>query len=271
MSLDPPLVLVCIAKGAASRTTFCSSGHFAVNVLAETQRNLSSLFASKAADRFAGVEWSPGAAGDPILAGVVAWFECETHQQVDAGDHVILVGKVLAFGSSFASPLGYCRGAYVAFSLSQNALSAASPRTRVGVILERDGAVALLEGADCSLAMPSGPRLGTPDDADSLLGLLRRHALNAKFTFLFSVFEDQRCAEGCLSVYYRGDVVDASSPRPPVRLIPFDAIPWARMRDIDEVSMLRRFVRERQENTFEVFAGTTRSGTLHALHRQQTA
>jgi hypothetical protein len=54
-------------------------------------------------------------------------------------------------------------------------------------------------------------------------------------------------------------------------MVAFDAIPWDRVVDVDELSMLRRFVRERQENTFEVFAGTTRSGTLHTLHRKQAA
>lgn len=266
VSLEPPLVLVCIANAAASRAVFCSTEHFAINVLAESQKSLSSLFASKVADRFTGVGWRAGRAGDPILDDVSAWFECEAYQQIDSGDHVILVGKVSRFGSNYSSPLGYCRGAYVAFSLSQDALAAGSPKTRVGAILEREGAVLLFERSDGSLCLPSGPRLGTNDDVDSLSGLLRRHGLDAKFSFLFSVFEDQRSADSCLSVYYRGNIVDACSITAPVKLIPFEAIPWHRVADVDELSMLQRFVRERQENTFEVFAGTTKSGTLRALH-----
>jgi flavin reductase (DIM6/NTAB) family NADH-FMN oxidoreductase RutF len=265
VSLDPPLVLVCIAKGGASQDVFCSARHFAIHVLAESQKSLSSLFASKVSDRFDGIGWSPGSAGDPILDGVAAWFECDMHQQIDSGDHVILIGQVTRFCSNFSSPLGYCRGAYVAFSLSQNALAANSPRTRVGAILESDGKVVLFESPDGTLNLPSGSRLGTPGDADSLMGRLQHRGLSAKLSFLFSVFEDQRSVDGCLSVYYRGNVVDATFRDRSVMMIPFETTPWDLIPDADERSMLRRFVKERQENTYEVFAGTTESGTFHVL------
>jgi flavin reductase (DIM6/NTAB) family NADH-FMN oxidoreductase RutF len=132
VSLDPALVLICIGKSAASYPVFSAAAHFSISILAEDQKQVSSLFASKAADKFEQVAWHPGLTGSPVIDGSAAWFDCETHQVVEAGDHIILIGRVVDFANTTASPLGYGRGAYLTFSLSQDALAAAGPRARVG-------------------------------------------------------------------------------------------------------------------------------------------
>lgn len=125
VSLDPPLILVCISKTASSHPVFSATQRFAVSVLAENQADVSGVFASKAQDKFARVPWDTRKTGAPVIRDAAASFDCVTHDVVDAGDHIILIGRVVDFAQTSASPLGYCRGAYVNFSLSQDALSAA--------------------------------------------------------------------------------------------------------------------------------------------------
>ena len=97
VSLDPPLLLVCLAKSSTRSHTFRSAAGFAVNILSEKQQAVSTTFATPVADRFGAVNWRLGPYGSPALAGVSAWFDCAVHNSVDAGDHVILIGQVKAF------------------------------------------------------------------------------------------------------------------------------------------------------------------------------
>lgn len=112
VSLDPPLVLWSIDKRSTSHTVFEAASHFAVNVLAADQIDLSNNFARPKDDRFAGLECEVGAGGAPILQDCSARFHCEKYQQLDGGDHWILVGKVLAFDDFGRAPLLYHQGAY---------------------------------------------------------------------------------------------------------------------------------------------------------------
>ncbi len=116
VSLDPPLVLVCLGRGAESCQVFEQAGGFAVNILSASQRGLSECFASPARDKFETVAWSAEATGSPLIEGTVGWLDCESHQCFDGGDHVIIVGRVVAFASTERRPLAYCRGKYGTFS-----------------------------------------------------------------------------------------------------------------------------------------------------------
>ncbi|VDC24943.1 CoA transferase [Pseudogemmobacter humi] len=113
VSLDPPLVMICLAKSAHSCATFAAAPHFAVNVLAEGQEPVAELFASRAPDKFPRCDWRPGHAGMPLIDGALAGFVCARHRLVDAGDHLILIGRVEAFSETAGNPLGFFRGAYV--------------------------------------------------------------------------------------------------------------------------------------------------------------
>lgn len=94
VSLDPPLILVCLANSAHSFAAFDSCGHFAVSVLSPEHRPLAEQFATKGADKFAsgGLSRTPG--GLPVVAGALVELECETHARHPAGDHTILIGRV---------------------------------------------------------------------------------------------------------------------------------------------------------------------------------
>ncbi|KQV22616.1 flavin oxidoreductase [Pseudomonas sp. Root329] len=112
VSLDPPLILWSIDKRSSSHEVFEESSHFAVNVLAADQIDLSNNFARPKDDRFAGIEYDPGEGGSPVFADCSARFHCEKFQQVDGGDHWIMIGKVVAFDDFGRSPLLYHQGAY---------------------------------------------------------------------------------------------------------------------------------------------------------------
>ncbi|CAN5882781.1 flavin reductase family protein [soil metagenome] len=94
VSLSPPLVLWSLARSAGSMPAFERGSHYAINILAAEQHGLAERFASKAADRFAGVEFREGASGAPVLEGAAAVFECFNRSQYEEGDHVIFVGEV---------------------------------------------------------------------------------------------------------------------------------------------------------------------------------
>jgi flavin reductase (DIM6/NTAB) family NADH-FMN oxidoreductase RutF len=265
VSLSPPLILVCIAKTASSSSTFCAAKSFAVNILSEGQSDVSSIFSSRIMNRFKKVEWRGGRHGSPILAGIAAWFDCLTHRIVEAGDHFIIIGHVTDFGHLAQSPLGYCRGAYLKFSLSQAAVAANGDRTRVGVILERDGKVALIENGDRGLCLPTGSTLESAADPTSLRGRLAKLGLAARLEFLFSVFESRSPSYDGTSIYYRGALEKPVPEDAPVQLVRFNEIDFERVDDPDERSMLRRFVRQRSENSFEIFAGTNEGGRFHPI------
>ena len=94
VSLDPPLLLVCIANNAGSAEALRAAESFAVNVLQIGQQPVSNLFAGKGEDRFAGTRWEVGEYGAPILPSSLGIFECKRHALHEAGDHFLLVGKV---------------------------------------------------------------------------------------------------------------------------------------------------------------------------------
>jgi (E)-2-((N-methylformamido)methylene)succinate hydrolase len=267
VSLDPPLVLVCIAKTASSCPVFASAAHFSINVLAEHQASVSMLFASKAADKFAQTAWRRGPAGSPIIDGVTAWFDCYRHEVVDAGDHVILIGRVVGFEERPANPLGYCKGAHVTFGLQIDALAASGGRTLVGAILEHDGAIVLVEDGKGGLDLPKSSALGGVTEADGLIGYLRRLGLEAELGFLFSVFEDAERGAGAMTIVYRGTLREAPQNGAAVNLANIDAIPWERIRGGALNAMLRRYIEERQQDEFGIYVGDADRGTVQSLAR----
>ena len=113
VSMQPPLVLWSLARGAGSLPTFRAGSHYAINVLAADQKALAERFASKVGDRWAGVAHSPGVSGAPLLAGAAAHFECFNRSRYEEGDHVIFVGEVEQCGHrEGASPLLFHGGRF---------------------------------------------------------------------------------------------------------------------------------------------------------------
>lgn len=112
VSLDPPLVLFCAAKTSSTWPRIQRAGHFTVNVLDEHQEQLCQLFATPGADRFGQTSWRIGTQG-PVLDDVHAFLDCTLEAEHDAGDHVIVVGRVVDLGlQADAGPLLFYQGRY---------------------------------------------------------------------------------------------------------------------------------------------------------------
>jgi flavin reductase (DIM6/NTAB) family NADH-FMN oxidoreductase RutF len=118
VSLTPPLVLWSLARTASSLSAFLDIPHYAINVLASDQIELSRRFGSRSAppnaalDRFESIAWREGSRGAPILEGCCAWFECFNRSRYEEGDHVIFVGEVERCGFENREPLIYQGGDY---------------------------------------------------------------------------------------------------------------------------------------------------------------
>jgi 3-hydroxy-9,10-secoandrosta-1,3,5(10)-triene-9,17-dione monooxygenase reductase component len=113
VSLDPPLVLFCAADSSTTWPRIQRSGKWAANFLDEDGEEICRIFAQKGADRFSHLEYSIGRTGSPILRDSLAFVDCETIDEHQAGDHMIVVGKVLELGyASDNKPLIFYRGGY---------------------------------------------------------------------------------------------------------------------------------------------------------------
>ena len=112
LSMDPPLILWSSMKDAKSCAIFESASHFAVNILASDQMEMSNHFARRQEDKFAGVDFSEGLGGAPIFDGCAGRFQCETYDRLDGGDHWIFVGRVVKFDDFGRAPLCFHQGSY---------------------------------------------------------------------------------------------------------------------------------------------------------------
>jgi flavin reductase (DIM6/NTAB) family NADH-FMN oxidoreductase RutF len=117
VSLDPPLVLVCVDQGARTHSHLHAKRRFGVNVLAEDQRVISEYYARPAqdhrrAEREAGARFDRTAHGTPVLNGALAYLECRLHSAKDAGDHTVFIAEVEEVVVRGGNPLLYHRGEY---------------------------------------------------------------------------------------------------------------------------------------------------------------
>lgn len=112
LSLDPPLVLVCVASTAQAHAGLVGAPGFAVHVLGASQAEMSALFAKPGADKFSGLPDERGPFDVPLLPFGVARLVCERHDALEGGDHTVLVGRVVATELAGTDPLLYCNRAY---------------------------------------------------------------------------------------------------------------------------------------------------------------
>jgi flavin reductase (DIM6/NTAB) family NADH-FMN oxidoreductase RutF len=126
VSLEPPLVLFCLATRSSLRAAFEQAGHFVVNVLAKGQQALSNQFARPSCNTWESVKFRCGSHGCALLTGAIGTFECANRAVYPAGDHLILVGEVLRFETAAATvPLAFYGGSYGTFTRDQSGVIAA--------------------------------------------------------------------------------------------------------------------------------------------------
>jgi flavin reductase (DIM6/NTAB) family NADH-FMN oxidoreductase RutF len=261
VSLEPPLLLVCVSKSAHSYGAFNSSDAFAVNLLHEAQTDLSNLFASKAANKFDTVHHDNVHTGAPVLADCLTWFDCKVHSRVDAGDHVVLIGEVQAFGTSPSAPLGFCRGRYanVKDPLPPGWLE--SQGMIVGYLIDSDGRLLLRSDGKGGWVLPSAKRR----IADNELKLDSGNALTLvpDDTFLYSVFDVTDGDPGYLIYRARLAQDSASVALPPgLKFFPVDQLPYDEIPSREIRSMLRRYARESASKRFGIYVDSNDGGRL---------
>jgi 3-hydroxy-9,10-secoandrosta-1,3,5(10)-triene-9,17-dione monooxygenase reductase component len=138
VSLEPPTVVIALARKRYIVPTIDASRRYAVNVLAEDQQWLSDCFAGASVtpnrDAFCGADWRPGPSGLPLLAGAMASMECDVVDRFEVGDHYLYVGQVqaLALDEPTAPPLLYHRKRYLRIERATTSQVAGKPESPQG-------------------------------------------------------------------------------------------------------------------------------------------
>ncbi|MFI6867451.1 flavin reductase family protein [Nocardia sp. NPDC050406] len=113
LSLEPPLVSFFPARTSTTWPRIRRAGRFCVNILADHQDELCRQLGRPGADKFAGVDWTPSDNGSPLLTGALATIDCELHDEVDGGDHTIVIARVTGLNEhSEATPLLFYRAGF---------------------------------------------------------------------------------------------------------------------------------------------------------------
>jgi len=112
LSLEPPMLLICMNQASSTGRAITAAGSFAVNVLSEDQADLAMRFATKAGDKFDGIALSSAHNGVPLLAEALATLECRVVEAVTAGTHRVFIAEVERAAARSGSPLAYFRGAF---------------------------------------------------------------------------------------------------------------------------------------------------------------
>ncbi len=261
VSLDPPLLLVCLAKTSRNYAALTGAKGFAVNILSEGQKDVSNTFARPVEDRFAAVAWKPGPFGSPVFADVAAWFDCATHDVVEAGDHVILIGRVEGFENSGKTGLGYARGGYFTPALAEKSLLASTESLILGAVAVRDGEVLLVEDGKGGWTLPFVEKA----EGDGMEALEQHVAETVGLTLtaglLYSVYEDTKT--GRQHVVYRADLGEGEAKGG--RFFPIQSPPLAEIADKAVRDIVRRYGAESSLGNFGVYFGNQEKGRVHAV------
>ncbi|WLE00212.1 flavin reductase family protein [Agrobacterium leguminum] len=261
VSLDPPLLLICLARTSRNFATMTGAKNFAVNILSEGQKDLSNTFARPVEDRFAAAIWSDAPAGSPVFADVAAWFECSMQEVIEAGDHVILLGRIDAFENSGLNGLGYARGGYFTPMLAAKALSAAAEgEIAVGAVLERRGEIYLV-GEDV-LSLPGCVVAGGDPVAALTARLEELTGLPVRTGFLYSVYENN--ADGRQHIVYHALADGDDAPRQGRFLLP-GALASAKFDSGATADIVNRFALESSIGNFGVYVGNETAGRVHPI------
>ena len=262
VSLDPPLLLVCLAKTSRNYAVLTEAKGFGVNILSEGQKDVSNTFARPVEDRFAAVDWKNGPHGSPVFADVAAWFDCAMHELVDAGDHVILIGRVEGFENSGKTGLGYARGGYFTPALAEKSLLAnADGSLLLGAVAERDGEILMVEDGKGGWTLPFVEKAESEglealeDHVDVQLGLILWPGL------LYSVYEDTKT--GRQHVVYRA-TLSHGAPKAG-RFFPIQSLPMAEITDLAVRDLVKRYAAESTLGNFGVYFGNQEKGRVHAV------
>tara|TARA_R110002074_G_scaffold130836_1_gene272785 strand:- start:3845 stop:4789 length:945 start_codon:yes stop_codon:yes gene_type:complete len=261
VSLDPPLLLVCPGKHLSSFGVFRDCTRFAVSVLAEGQEDISNIFAKSKGARFGAVNWTADAHGVPTINQAAACFSCATHRSLEAGDHTILIGLVTEFSAAEAPGLGYGQGGY--FSLAKERMAQTGPTadrsTRVGVIIEHEGALIVQEQED-GYRLPTITLPANTGGRTAIKAHLAKCGLDATIGQVYSVFDVGKRGEKFIFFTAR---LDGHSVGPSTHLLPISQVPRAIWSSPAVNAMMARYYQESANNQFGLYIGDAEVGDVH--------
>lgn len=264
VSLDPPLVLVCVDHRSGSHDVFASCAHFVVNVLADDQRELAERFASRASDKFANLEYTHAElAGAPVLGAALAVIECEVHSRIDLGDHKVVVGRVLSFTQRDARPIGFFQGEFVSFGVEALLVQNPDDAISMGWLAHTDDALCLRRTQEGRMQLVTQP-VSRDAVSDEALRAAARSALGADIgaPMLFSIY--QMHARPGIEIVYR-TVLETAPRSAGVELVKFDDLAAIEFASEFDRGIVARFVAERRSGVFGIYAGTAEVGRIEVL------
>ena len=252
VSLDPPLLLVCPGRHLSSFPVFEQAESFGVSVLAEGQERVSNLFATGTGDRFSQCGWSAGPDGVPLIEGRAAGFVCAVHERIGAGDHDILLGRVVAFDRSETEGLGYGPSGYFSLSNERAALQAVTHGTLASVLLDDGERVFLTpEGNLPSVAVPAGQ-----NPVNALKRSLNRMGVQAALGVVYAIYDEM---DGRRRLVFRGRLENGAEV---LQSHPINRLDQATVPDPAVRAMLSRFEGEFQDQSFGLYIGDRREGDV---------
>ena len=264
VSLEPPLILICIGDFNEGLELFKNSEYFAVNILNEEQVDISNLFAQPVKNKFEEIKWSNSKFGVPIIKGALAWLECKNFDQIRSGDHLILIGNVKNFHNEGGYPLAYYNGNYISFNNETSLVNAMEKdsKTIIGAIIEKNNSILFFDDSKNNiLKLPVIGENGEPSNTTKLVNKYSNIGLKMRLDFVYSVYEDKRLDAVC--IYYRSKG-DETIPKG-YKYVKFNDINWEKIKDKALVIMLKRYIEEANQGDFAVYMGNETTGLTQTL------
>lgn len=266
VSLEPPLVLVCLAQSAGLASVFRRTNSFAINILSTEQEAISNGFARKDADRFAKVDWKSKATGSPIIGGCAAWLDCEMYEKIIAGDHIVLIGRILDAEKTARHPLGYYQGRYCAIDLPEETLSLIEHRESVhsttGILVDYRDQLLLIKQDDGRYDVPRAEPGGEGEES-RINAAMTKLGIEVHNKVLFSVVEGRHHQR--ISIYYRCNV-EPGEPLPPgAKYFAADTLPFNNLSRPDLGTILKRYLEEKNAGQFGIYVGDEHQGHIEQI------
>lgn len=265
VSLDPPLLLVCPGRHLSSFDVFSTTDHFAINILAEGQEAVSNTFAADKGDRFSKADWAADTNGCALISGRTAAFSCTVTQRVDAGDHLVLLGRVTDFDATDRPGLGYNNGGY--FSLSKerqaNAPASASQLSVGSVILVHQDNILLTRDNK----LPSVQLDDHTGARRALSVYLHSIGLDAHMGPVYSVYDNPNSGpksgskSGIHHVVLRARIADVPTDCP-LKSVPINSFEQGPAKTDMQHLILRRFAQEHRTQSFGLYLGDVEKGEI---------
>ena len=258
VSLNPPLLLVCISKNAQSFSTFRDSKYFAVNVLSETQRSTAGLFSSQSPEKFKITKWEKGYKDLPIIDTALSYFSCEKVNFQEAGDHAIIIGSIKDFGVRDGKPLGYFDGDYFSIGLEKSLVDMVNNdrNTKIGAILENKKRILFIIDKEQNLCLPKS--INSQKNLEGLEYYLKSLNLKFKLDFLYSVYEDKEINSHM--IFYHGKFSGKGNDK--IVTYEINNIPYDKIVNNAERTMMIRYCHEYHHGQFGIYQGNETKGKV---------